>query len=127
MSEKRVIAYTISDDYEKLRGTVRSLWAHKQNAPFDEVSIKTAPNPKPGYKGLFYINITGPSEELVKEIKPSYIDIGKYPQFESYADNDINELIKTMVYSKKIDPKDIAQSLGVTVSEVMIWSYYVNY
>jgi hypothetical protein len=127
MSEKRVIVYAISDDYEKLRGIVRSLWAHKQNIPFDEVSIKTAPNPKPGYKGFFYINVTGPSEELVKEIKPSYIDIGKYPQFESYTDEDIKELIKTMVYSKKIDPKDIADTLKVSIPDVMIWSYYVNY
>lgn len=127
MSQKKIIAYTISDDYKKIRDIEKSLWKNKQNIPFDETSIKIAPDPKPGYKGLFYLNVTDPSEELIKDITPSYISTGKYPQFESYTDNDMKELIKMMVYSQKRDPKDIAKTLGVTVADVMVWSYYASY
>lgn len=127
MSQKKIIVYSISDDYEKIRDIERSLWTNKQNIHFDETSIKTAPDPKPGYKGLFYLNVTDPSEELIKEIKPSYILTGKYPQFENYTDNDMKELIKMMVYSQKKDPRDIAKILGVTVADIMVWSYYAAY
>ena len=127
MSQKKVIAYTVSDDYKKIRDIEKSLWANKQNIPFDETSIKIAPDTRPGYKGFFYLNVIDPSEELIKEVKPSYISTGKYPQFESYTDNDMKELIKMMVYSQKRDPRDVAKTLGVTVADVMVWSYYAAY
>ena len=127
MSEKKIIVYTVSDDYEKIRDIEKSLWANKQNIPFYETSIKIAPDPKLGYKGLFYLNVIDPSEELLKEIKPSYISIGKYPQFENYSDSDMKELIKMMVYLQKRDSKEIANILGVTVTDIMMWSYYATH
>ncbi len=125
MSQKKIIVYAISDNYEKIRDIEKSLWKNRQNVPFDETSIKIAPDPKPGYKGLFYLNVTDPSEELIKDIKPSYISTGKYPQFESYTDNEMKDLIKAMVYSEKRNPIYIAKTLGVTIADVMIWSYYL--
>lgn len=122
---KKIIVYSVSDNYEKIRDIEKSLWKNKQNVPFNETSIKIAPDTKPGYKGLFYLNVTDPSEELIKAIKPSYVSTGKYTQFESYTDNDMKDLIKAMVYSEKRDPKYIAKTLGVTIADVMIWSYYV--
>ncbi len=124
MPQKKIIVYAISDNYEKIRDISKSIWKNKQNIPFDEMSIKIAPNPKPGYKGLFYLNVIDPSEELIKNIRPSYISTGKYPQFESFEDNDIKELIKMMIYTQKRDPRDIAKTLNVTVADVMMWSYY---
>lgn len=126
MSQKKIIVYAISDNYEKLRNIEKSLWKNKQNIPFNETSIKIAPDPKPGYKGLFYLNVTDPSEELIKDIKPSYISTGKYPQFENYTDNDMKDLIKAMIYSEKRDPIYIAKTLGVTIADVMIWRYYLT-
>lgn len=127
MSQKRIIVYAISDSYQKIRDIEKALWANKQNIPFGEASIKIAPNPKPGYKALFYLNVIDPSEELIKEIKPSYISTGKYPQFEIYTDDDITKLIKMMVYTQNRDPRDIAKTLGVAVADVMMWSYYAKY
>ena len=125
--EKKIIVYTVSDDYQKVRDIEKSLWTNKQNISFGETSIKIALDPKLGYKGLFYLNVIDPSEELIKEIKPSYISTGKYPQFESYTDNDMQELIKMMVYLQKRDPKEIANILGVTVADIMVWSYYATH
>ena len=125
MLQKKVIAYTVSYDYKKIRDIEKSLWENKQNISFDETSIKIAPDARPGYKGFFYLNVSDPSEELIKDIKPSYITAGKYPQFESYTDNDMKELIKMLVYSQK-SPKEIAKTLGVTVADIMVWSYYAT-
>lgn len=125
--QKKIIVYTVSDNYEKIRDIEKSLWKNKQNIPFGETSVKLAPNPKPGYRGLWILSVIDPSEELIKEIRPSYVYTGKYPQFESYTDNDMEELIKMMVHSQKRDPRDIAKTLGVAVGDVLVWSYYSAY
>lgn len=127
MTQKKIIVYAVSDDYEKIRNVEKSLWKNKQNVSFDETSIKIAPDHKPGYKGLYYLNVIDPSEELIKEIKPSYVSTGRYPQFEGFTDDDMKELIKLMVYIQKRDPRDIAKILGITVVDIMIWSYYAKY
>ena len=127
MTQKKIIVYTVSDDYEKVRDIEKDLWANKHKTPFNETSVKLAPNPKPGYKGLWILSVTDPSEKLVKDIKPSYVSTGKYPQFESYADDDITEMIKMMVYTQKRDVREIAKTLKVTVGDIMVWSYYAKY
>lgn len=120
----KIIVFAVSDDYDKVRSIEKDLWENKQNAPFEESSIKIAPDPRPGYKPFFYLNIFYPSDKIIKDIKPSIVSPGKYPQFEKFTDEDMKELIKTMLYIQKKDPRDIAKDLGVTVADVMVWRYY---
>ena len=127
MTQKKIIVYTVSDDYEKVRDIEKDLWANKQNIAFNETSVELAPDPKPGYRGLWILSVTDPSEELVENIKPSYVSTGKYPQFESYKDEDITEMIKMMVYTQKRDIREIAKTLKVAVGDILVWSYYAKY
>ena len=126
MTQKKIIVYTVSDDYEKVRDIEKDLWANKK-FHFSNTSVELAPNPKPGYRGLWILSLTDPSEELVKDIKPSYVSTGKYPQFESYTDDDITEMIKMMVYTQKRDVREIAKTLKVAVGDILAWSYYARY
>lgn len=126
MTQKKIIVYTVSDDYEKIRDIEKDLWANKK-FHFDNTSVELAPNPKPGYRGLWILSLTDPSEAIVKDIRPSYVSTGKYPQFESYTDDDITEMIKMMVYTQKRDVRDIAKTLKVSVGDILVWSYYAKY
>lgn len=127
MTQKRIIVYAISNDYERIRDIEKYLWENQQNTPFDDADVAISPDPKPGYKGLFYLNVTNPSEKLIKSMEPSYASIptGKYQQFDAFTDNDMQEMIKMMVHTQKRDPREIAKTLGVTVSEVLVWGYHV--
>lgn len=127
MSQKKIIVYTVSDDYEIIRDIEKALWANKRYVPFGESSVEIAPNPKPGYRGLWILSIIDPSEELIKNIKPSYVTTGKYPQFESFTDDEIKDLIKTMVTLQKKDPREIAKTLRVAVGDILVWSYYASH
>lgn len=126
MSQKRIIVYTVSDEYEKVRDIEKDLWANKK-FHFRDTSVGLSPNPKPGYRGLWILSVTDPTEELIKDIRPSYVSTGKYPQFENYTDDDITELIKMMVYTQKRDVREIAKTLKVAVGDILVWSYYTKY
>jgi hypothetical protein len=36
----KIIVFAVSDDYDKFRSIEKDLWENKQNAPFEESSIK---------------------------------------------------------------------------------------